>query len=485
MRLEFLLPFNYLIDTMEHPAWNSCPIQTMFRPFIFLVPFVHFFVCGDSIVFSQENAPANSSAEGLWSSHVENLLQKNCPKCHSSKKKSGQLDLTSEETILAGGKKGQAVVAGKPDASLLFQLTQVGAKPHMPPGGKQLSEEELSILKTWIERLGPAKKATPRNTSNAKPALDKKSRQLLPQGVDPTTIIDLLIEEKWSRQKLKVASRADDRQFACRLYLDLVGRIPTPDELSEFQKDTRSNKRERLADHLLNSDEHAAYFASVLDTLLMGRGNSGQYRQRQSSGWNTFLKNAIQANRPWNEVVKDILLARPTDPKSRGSVWFLYERNNKHQEIAEAIAPAVFGIRIECAQCHDHPLAGEIEQRHYWGLVAFFKRGKNGNSKQGLQILESAIGGFEEFTDLSGKSYPNELVFLGKPVVAEKRPQSGKKQKDAKELYVTSKNPGAPRVPKFSRREKFVDQVLNGHPLVSRAMVNRIWASLMGSRPSF
>ena len=107
------------------------------------------------------------------------------------------------------------------------------------------------------------------------------------------------------------------------------------------------------------------------------------------------------------------------------------------RQIAEAIAPAVFGIRIECAQCHDHMLVDEIKQSHYWGLVAFFNRGKNEDGKGGTTgHWKVLIGGFSEFADLLGDSTPNRLAFLEVDTVEEETPRLKMKNKsDEDELY--------------------------------------------------
>ena len=184
----------------------------------------------------------------------------------------------------------------------------------------------------------------------------------------------------------------------------------------------------------------------------------------------------------------------------------MYERDNKHQEIAEAISPGFFGVQIDCAQCHDHPLAYEIEQSHYWGLVAFYNRGKNTKNKHGLHIKESAEGGFSKFTNaLSGDALDNELTFLGKDVVIDDplRPDESEGDEDnpdadseetgdepeneekdkPKPKYITEDENGRkldPPVPAFSRRKEFVEQVVRDNPLIARAAVNRIWALVMG-----
>ncbi len=147
--------------------------------------------------------------------------------------------------------------------------------------------------------------------------------------------------------------------------------------------------------------------------------------------------------------------------------------------MAEAVSKDLFGVRIDCAQCHDHPLADEIGQRHYWGLVAFFNRSKNCDTPWGKGLGESAIGGFSEFANVEGQSQANELVYLGDVKVAEARPGKDVKEVDADDLYHATVD-GQPRVPKFSRRQKFVEEVARHNPLIARAMVNRLWGWMMG-----
>lgn len=296
------------------------------------------------------------------------------------------------------------------------------------------------------------------------------------------TEINQHLQQGYQVRGVEPAAPCDDRVFVRRVYLDLLGRIPKVSELEECLKNgiESTQEREALIEHLLQSEEHVTHWADVFDTLLMGRATEDKYTKRRQHQWRRFLEDSIRRNQPWNEFVEEILLARPSDETKQGGNWFLFERNNDHQKIAEAIAPAVFGIRIECAQCHDHMLVDEIKQAHYWGLVAFFNRGKNENGKTGPQVTESAIGGFSEFADLLGDSTPNRLTFLEVDTVEEERPAKDKKQTDADELYRPGQLENVPRVPNFSRREKFVTKVVRDHPRVARALVNRVWALLMG-----
>lgn len=297
-------------------------------------------------------------------------------------------------------------------------------------------------------------------------------------------LIDQRLQQRWDADGIEPAPVCSDETFVRRVYLDLAGRIPTVDERQTFLDDpadagTRA-KRQALIETLLASEDHIQHMTDTFDTLLMGRGDGRAYRERKENQWRTWLERAFRENRPWNEVVDDLLLARPQSTDEQGAVWYLFERDNKHQAIAEAVSSTLFGVRIDCAQCHDHMIAGEIEQAHYWGLVAFFNRSKNERTKLGPRVAESAIGGYSEFANLEGSSSPNLLTFLEAKTIAEERPDKDAKQEDSDGLYYPVIAEGEPRVPKFSRREVFVKEIAQGHPMVARAFVNRVWAMLLG-----
>jgi hypothetical protein len=273
------------------------------------------------------------------------------------------------------------------------------------------------------------------------------------------------------------AGPCEDHEFIRRLYLDLTGQIPSVAQLDQFLADTSPDKRERLIEELLASDAHFEYFATIFDTMLMGR-KERKLGERKKHGWHAYLRRVFAENRPWDQVVQEVLLAR-AEGEQRGHLWYLYERENNHQEIAEAVAKSFFGVDIACAQCHDHLAAEEIKQAHYWGLVGFFRRSTNAQSDQGIAIAESAIGGFDDYANpLLGTTEKLTLSFLLREDVPEPRPEDPAKQEDHESLYVAVA--GEPKIPVFSRRERFVEEIVKDHPLIARAMVNRIWGLLLG-----
>lgn len=401
-------------------------------------------------------------AASIWARKVQPLFDVQCVKCHGPIEQKGGLELDTVESVLKGSDSGAVVVPGKPEASALFQNLAADADPHMPPK-KQLSDGEREIVREWISAL----------EKSASPVAQKDLRDF----PDPTAAIDSLIAEGWERNSVQPAAPVSDRAWCRRVYLDLAGRIPTTAEVDAFLRAPAESRHATLVDKLIASDDYAVRMRELWDVFLMGRGRRGNIEdRRKQNGWWDFLETSFRTNRPWNETVRELLVARPVKPEHKGATWFLYERKNDHQQIAEAVAPVVYGTTLDCAQCHDHPLAREIKQAHYWGLVAAFNRSKNVDGS--TAVAESAVGGFINFTNLKKESQPAIVTLLNGKTIAETWPAGDKKEDDGDDKYVDAK--AKVRVPKTSRREAFADAATNENPLLARAFVNRMWAALLG-----
>lgn len=405
------------------------------------------------------------------------VLDTHCVKCHGPLEQKEGLELDTAAAALRGSREGPVLVPGHPEKSKLIDTLAASADPHMPPK-KQLTPEEVDTLRAWVVALGPSSGETPAAAPGSDPRAPRP-RPPLPGPIpsEPTAAIDFLVQAGWAERGVTPAGPADDRAFLRRVYLDLAGRIPTAAEAAAFLSDAEPGRRARWVDRLLAGDEYPRTFRETWDTLLMGRNAGRREQRRRDNGWFAFLEDAFRRNRPWNEVVSDLIVARPTDATSRGALWFLYERKNEHQQVAEALAPVIYGTRVDCAQCHDHPLSREIKQAHYWALVAAFNRSKNVEGGTPA-VGESAVGGFINFTNLKKESQPVLLALLDGRVIPEARPAPDAKEVDGPEGYVDAK--AAVKVPKSSRREALARAVTQGNPLLARSFVNHTWAILLG-----
>ena len=407
-----------------------------------------------------------AEADALWVGKVQPLFDIQCTKCHGPIEQKSGLELDTPDAILKGGDEGPAVVPGKPEESRLYTYLAAGADPHMPPK-KQLTDAERAMVHEWITALA----ATPAEPVATAPATPREFESV-------TLAVDTFLAESWTQRGLTPAPTLDDPSWARRVTLDLAGRIPTAAELADFMQAPPDTRREALVDRLLASNDYPIRMRELWDTFLMGRGKRDNSEDRRiQNGWWAFLEHGFRTNRPWNETVRDFLAARPGDaPEMKGASWFLFERRNEHQQIAEAVAPIVYGTKIDCAQCHDHALAREIKQGHYWGLVAAFNRSRNveGTSSVG----EAATGGFINFTNLHKESQPATVTLLTGHTVPETWPAGDTKEEDSDDKYVDAK--AKVKIPKFSRREAFADAATHNNPLLARAFVNRLWAALLG-----
>ncbi len=470
---------------------NIRPLQI--AVFSLLMAFVGLALGTSLLCADTKTAPQNAGL--YWTNRVEPILDKKCLKCHAGVHQQGGLDLRSLDTILRGGDSGPEIVPGKPADSRIIEYVSPPSGPHMPPDPtRRLTPVEISTIKTWVAMLP---------TSNSKLAGSKdnswvagyltdyrranQSHEVLPAEYagSASAAIDWFLRTDWKKSQVVSARLCADNVFVRRAYLDITGHIPTKAEMQQFMADNHANKRKLLVDQLLGSVDYARHMRDVFDTVLMGRPTEKTARERVESGWNSYLENAFQINRPWNEMVSDILVGRPTDKNNQGSEWFLAERNNSAQAIAEAVAPVVYGVQIKCAQCHNHPLAWEIEQRHYWGLVAVFIRSSNVKTAEGLQVGESAIGGFNNFANLKKETQPALLVFLNGKSVNEHIPGPNEKSATIPLSTLCHHPKKAPvRIWRPYRRYHGAKSSPKLRPTITlcspRAFVNRMWDCLMG-----
>jgi hypothetical protein len=453
-------------------------------------------------VLAAERAPATTQvasnpAEPMWVHHVQPILNKSCVKCHGGERLKGGLDLRKPQTIFSGGTDGSVIVPGRPSESPLYQRLAAGAEGHMPPEKEpQLSAEEVSLLREWIALLPSQVDHPAIGGGGGGSIFDQNAPSLMematrvkwepPAGMAGSDAIDSLIQARWAEQHISGSGLCDDRTFVRRIYLDLAGRIPTRDETEAFVNSAGEKTREALVDRLLAGDEYPRHMAEVLDVVLMERKGPAVEASRKSHHWMEYLQSSIRADRPWNEMVAELIMARPKSAEQAGAAWFLYERKNNHQLMAEAVAPVAFGVSVACAQCHNHPLAHEIKQQQYWGLVAAFNRSAIVENSDAAAVSEAAVGGFVFFTNLKRETQPAILMFPNGRTIDEKRPAAGAKEQDSDGNYLVppvKDKKGRPQkaaVPKFSRRAALADAVTHDNPLLARAFVNRMWAMLLG-----
>jgi uncharacterized protein DUF1549/uncharacterized protein DUF1553 len=175
--------------------------------------------------------------------------------------------------------------------------------------------------------------------------------------------IDARLEAVWRAKGLPPREVASDEVFLRRAYLELAGTIPSVAEARDFLESTSTSKRERLIRSLLDDKRFAEHYASTWARTLAPAGNT----RGPLEAW---LRTEFRKNSPIDQMARSILTATG-DSTAAGPAGFFFAVGNTPERVAEAVGRGLLGVRLGCAQCHNHPLAGWTKE-DFWGLAAFF-----------------------------------------------------------------------------------------------------------------
>lgn len=198
-------------------------------------------------------------------------------------------------------------------------------------------------------------------------------------------LINELIEQGWRDYEIRSpAPVVDDMTWARRVYLDVIGRVPTVDELKSFAAMKGSDKRAELVDTLLHDDryteEYAGHWATIWSNLLIGRSGGNDRRSMVSrEGMQKYLRDSFAMNKPYNTMVHELVTAtgsgKPGSEKFNGAANFLLDKvNQENAVLATSSTSRIFlGQQVQCTQCHNHPF-NQWKQQRFWEFNSFFRQ---------------------------------------------------------------------------------------------------------------
>ncbi len=269
-------------------------------------------------------------------------------------------------------------------------------------------------------------------------------------------VIDQHILKRLQNENITPSPLADDAEFLRRADLDLTGKIPTRERTVAFLADTDPNKRARLIDELLASGDYGKHLADIWQALLLPRVSDNRAVQREPMI--KWLEQNFNANKPWDQFVKEVLTATGTQDKNAAVTFFL--SNGTVDKMTDNVTRVFLGVQLQCAQCHNHPFT-EWKQTDYWHFAAFF-----------LKVQADPVR-------------PNQAQRNATPAVQEvDRPRRGRNAlpQSAKVLAPKFLQGNEPKVESGKPlRPVLADWIASpGNPYFSKAMVNRTWAQLFG-----
>jgi Protein of unknown function (DUF1553)/Protein of unknown function (DUF1549) len=269
-----------------------------------------------------------------------------------------------------------------------------------------------------------------------------------------SNFIDDLVWAKLKKLGLTPSRSAGDSTFLRRAYLDVIGRLPTPDEARAFLADSSPDKRARLVDRLLDRPEYADHWANKwMDLLRPNPYRVGIKAVFNLDGW---IRDAFRRNLPYDQFVREIVTARGSTFEQGPSTIFRDRR--EPIEIAPVVSQLFLGIRLDCAKCHHHPFES-WGQEQFYEFAAFFARvGRKGTG------LSPPISGSEEIV-FTAKSGSVEHPLTGKVLAP-------------KPLFGSAPLDEDPEADPREALARWMTSPENRY--LPQVMANRVWADLMG-----
>jgi hypothetical protein len=224
--------------------------------------------------------------------------------------------------------------------------------------------------------------------------------------------VDRFVFAKQRELQLLPAKIADDGTFLRRVYLDLIGSIPTPEEARQFLDSADPDKRATLIDELLERDEYAQFWAMKWADVM--RGNRETITHRGVHNFHRYLVRKLAADHPFDETAREIVTSIGNTIHVPAANFYRVSRNPT--DAAESFSQLFLGVRIQCAKCHNHPYES-ITQNDYYGLAATFSRVKLKGQFFGIDdevVLLSAAGDYK----MPGKDEPVTPNAFGNPLEA-------------------------------------------------------------------
>ena len=387
--------------------------------------------------------PPPSVTPVVFARDIRPLLEARCVACHGRGRDKGGLRLDTRESLLQGGDSGAVVKPGKSGESLLIELV-AGIDPDnvMPRKGQQLSAAEVGRLRAWIDQGLPWEDGV----SFARPP----ARNLLPPepaGVSASStqnLVDRLLTPYLASNGIPAGAQVEDRVFARRLYLDLVGLLPPAEEAEAFAGREGADKRRRLARQVLADDEgYATHWLTFWNDLLRNDYRGTGYIDGGRKPISAWLYSALRTNLAFDRFVAELVNpSAGSEGYVKGIVWrgVVNSSQTPEMQAAQGISQVFLGVNIKCASCHDS-LVNDWRLADAYGLAAVYHDG------------------------------PLEMFQCDKPTG---------KTVAARFLYpeVGEIDPTADKPARLKRLAELMTGERNGR--LSRTLVNRLWARLFG-----
>ena len=290
---------------------------------------------------------------------VRSILAHNCYKCHGSEKVKGELRLDRKDMIFKGGEHGPVVIPGDAPASEMVKRITLppGHKDAMPSKEKRLTEAEINIIKLWIQKGAPWPADDGEEKLYRLASLEPRNPPLPAANSERQNPVDLWVNEYFTKHKIQWPKVVDDRTFLRRIFLDIIGLLPTPADEEAFEADKNPGKRNQWVRRLLDrNDDYAVHWLSFWNDALRNDYTGTGYITKGRFNITDWLYKALWSNKPYNRFVQELI--NPTE-ESKGFIEGIRWRGvvnasqKTEMQAAQNVSQVFLGLNLKCASCHN------------------------------------------------------------------------------------------------------------------------------------
>ncbi len=302
-----------------------------------------------------------------------------------------------------------------------------------------------------------------------------------PVEIPQVKMIDEAMNAQWADAELKPSPIEVDGLWARRVYLDLIGRIPSYQEMNEFIKSKEANKRQLLVDRLLNDERYTEEFANqwamIWSNILIGRsGGNANNSMINREGMAKYLRDSFARNKPYNQMVLELVTAtgatKPGEEGFNGATNFLIDKVNMEDGVqATAATSKIFlGLQVQCTQCHNHPF-NQWKQQKFWEFNAFFRQARAlRRFAPGTRDVAYADLVDQDFGGAGGRPDDAEIFYQERNGMS----------KVAYPVFIDGTEIGHSGFVSQVNRRQELGKMLLASPYLDKMIVNRMWAQFLG-----
>ena len=308
------------------------------------------------------------------------ILKKNCAECHMGIKHKGGFSMNTREDLLKENDDGAAVLIGNSAKSLLMhQITTDDEDERMPPKGDRLQEKEVQLIAAWINAGVPWEPGFTFKNSTYEPPL-KPRRPVLPAVQNGRAHpIDRIIDAYLTKNKITSPVAIDEASFVRRVYLDLIGVLPSSEALQTYLADTRPDKRAILVQSLLAQDvPYATHWMTFWNDLLRNDYTGTGFITGGRSQISEWLFRSLAENKPYNQFASELIApTKESEGFANGIKWrgSVSAGQTVPIQYAQSVGQTFLGINLKCASCHDS-FTDNWKLTDSYGLAAAFSNEK-------------------------------------------------------------------------------------------------------------